>query len=121
MSLSEMWVSFALHIIAGCPPSIILPRAQRAAPVPGQQVDAIDSPVGILIEKLRLVASECLVLIEPVIGGGDENELYAALDGLLVHQQAIETALARKHLSDGTLRMTRFSGSFLDAGFYWIG
>jgi hypothetical protein len=38
-----------------------------------------------------------------------------------VHQQAIETALARKHLSDGTLRMTRFSGSFLDAGFYWIG
>ena len=48
------------------------------------------------------------------LGGVDENELYAALDELLGHQQAIETALARKHLSDGTLVLYDVSSSYLE-------
>ena len=48
------------------------------------------------------------------LGPVDENELYAALDGLLVHQQAIETALARKHLSDGMLVLYDVSSSYLE-------
>jgi len=48
------------------------------------------------------------------LGSISENELYAALDGLLVHQQAIETALARKHLSDGTLVLYDVSSSYLE-------
>ena len=48
------------------------------------------------------------------LGPVDENELYAALDGLLVHQQAIETALAPKHLSDGMLVLYDVSSSYLE-------
>jgi transposase len=48
------------------------------------------------------------------LGGVDENELYAALDEFLGHQQAIETALARKHLSDGTLVLYDVSSSYLE-------
>ena len=48
------------------------------------------------------------------LGGVDENELYAALDDLLARQQAIEKALARKHLSDGTLVLYDVSSSYLE-------
>src|ERR1700729_3693063 len=48
------------------------------------------------------------------LGGVDENELYAALDDLLGRQQAIEKALARKHLSDGTLVLYDVSSSYLE-------
>ena len=37
------------------------------------------------------------------LGAVDEDELYTALDWLLDRQSAIETALARRHLSSGTL------------------
>jgi hypothetical protein len=37
------------------------------------------------------------------LGAVDEDELYAAVDWLDERQQAIEKALARKHLRDGTL------------------
>ena len=37
------------------------------------------------------------------LGAVDDDELYAALDWLLVRQPAIETILARRHLKNGTL------------------
>jgi hypothetical protein len=37
------------------------------------------------------------------LGSCDEDDLYAAMDWLLPRQQAIETALAARHLRDGTL------------------
>jgi hypothetical protein len=37
------------------------------------------------------------------LGKVDEQELYDALDWLLAQQERIETALARRHLSHGTL------------------
>jgi hypothetical protein len=37
------------------------------------------------------------------LGAVDDNELYVALDWLLARQAAIETALAKRHLQNGTL------------------
>ena len=42
------------------------------------------------------------------LGAVDDDELYAALDWLLVRQPAIETILARRHLKNGTLYSTTF-------------
>ncbi len=48
------------------------------------------------------------------LGAVDEDELYAALDWLLDRQPAIETALARRHLSSGTLVLYDVSSSYLE-------
>jgi hypothetical protein len=48
------------------------------------------------------------------LGPVDEDELYAAIDGLGERQQAIEKALARKHLRDGTLVLYDVSSSYLE-------
>jgi hypothetical protein len=48
------------------------------------------------------------------LGAVDEDELYAAIDWLGERQQAIEKALARKHLSDGTLVLYDVSSSYLE-------
>ncbi len=45
------------------------------------------------------------------LGAVDEDELYTALDWLLDRQSAIETALARRHLSSGTLVLYDISSS----------
>ncbi len=44
----------------------------------------------------------------------DENELYRALDGLGAAQPAIEKALARRHLKDGTLVLYDVTSSYLE-------
>jgi hypothetical protein len=44
----------------------------------------------------------------------DEDELYTALDWLLVRQPAIETALAKRHLSHGTLVLYDVSSSYME-------
>jgi len=44
----------------------------------------------------------------------DEEELYDALDWLAVRQPAIETALARRHLSGGTLVLYDVTSSYLE-------
>ena len=44
----------------------------------------------------------------------DEDELYAALDWLLQRQPAIETALAKRHLSHGTLVLYDVSSSYME-------
>ena len=51
-----------------------------------------------------------------VLGFGDvdEDELYTALDWLLERQPAIETALARQHLRNGTLVLYDVSSSYME-------
>jgi hypothetical protein len=48
------------------------------------------------------------------LGAVDDDELYAALDWLLERQPAIETALARRHLQNGTLVLYDVSSSYLE-------
>jgi hypothetical protein len=48
------------------------------------------------------------------LGEVDEDELYAALDWLGERQPAIETALARRHLRNGTLVLYDVSASYLE-------
>src|SRR3984893_1952992 len=48
------------------------------------------------------------------VGVVDEDELYSALDWLAVRQPAIETALAKRHLSGGTLVLYDVSSSYLE-------
>src|SRR6476659_738614 len=48
------------------------------------------------------------------LGAVDEDELYTALDWLGERQAAIEAALARRHLSDGTLVLYDVSSSYLE-------
>ena len=46
------------------------------------------------------------------LGEVDEDELYTALDWLLERQPQIETALAKRHLKNGTLVLRESAGSF---------
>src|SRR3984893_13299412 len=48
------------------------------------------------------------------LGLVDENELYSALDWLAVRQPAGEAALAKRHLSGGTLVLYDVSSSYLE-------
>jgi len=48
------------------------------------------------------------------LGDVDEDELYTALDWLLERQPAIETALARQHLKNGTLVLYDVSSSYME-------
>jgi transposase len=48
------------------------------------------------------------------LGEVADDELYAALDWLLARQAAIETALARRHLQNGTLVLYDVSSSYLE-------
>ncbi len=48
------------------------------------------------------------------LGEVNDDELYAALDWLLARQSAIETALARRHLQNGTLVLYDVSSSTME-------
>jgi DDE family transposase len=48
------------------------------------------------------------------LGEVDEDELYSALDWLLERQPAIERALAKRHLSSGTLVLYDVSSSYME-------
>src|ERR1700747_3308356 len=48
------------------------------------------------------------------LGKVDEQELYDALDWLLAQQERIETALARRHLSDGQLVLYDVSSTYFE-------
>jgi hypothetical protein len=48
------------------------------------------------------------------LGAVDEDELYTALDWLAVSQPAIEAALAKRHLTGGTLVLYDVSSSYLE-------
>ena len=48
------------------------------------------------------------------LGEVNDDELYAALDWLLARQAAIETALAKRHLQNGTLVLYDVSSSYME-------
>jgi hypothetical protein len=48
------------------------------------------------------------------LGVVDEDELYSALDWLAIRQPAIEAALAKRHLSSGTLVLYDVSSSYME-------
>jgi transposase len=48
------------------------------------------------------------------LGEVDDDELYAALDWLLVRQPAIEAILANRHLTNGTLVLYDVSSSYME-------
>jgi transposase len=48
------------------------------------------------------------------LGEVDEDELYTALDWLLERQSAIEAALAKRHLTNGTLVLYDVSSSYME-------
>jgi transposase len=48
------------------------------------------------------------------LGCVDDDELYAALDWLLVRQPAIEATLAKRHLTNGTLVLYDVSSSYME-------
>jgi transposase len=48
------------------------------------------------------------------LGEVDDDELYVALDWLLARQSAIETALAKRHLQNGTLVLYDVSSSYME-------
>jgi len=48
------------------------------------------------------------------LGAVDDDELYAALDWLLERQTAIETMLAKRHLTTGTLVLYDVSSSYME-------
>ena len=48
------------------------------------------------------------------LGSVDEDELYTALDWLLARQPAVEAALAKRHLSNGTLVLYDVSSSYME-------
>jgi Transposase DDE domain len=52
--------------------------------------------------------------IEIGLGNVDEDELYAALDWLHERQNAIEAALAKRHLNGGTLVLYDVSSSYVE-------
>ena len=60
--------------------------------------------------------SEATASHSPVLGLGevDEDELYRALDALGAAQPAIERALARRHLKNGTLVLYDVTSSYLE-------
>jgi transposase len=60
-----------------------------------------EAPLSALVEDLEL--SEV-----------DEHQLYAALDWLYVHQEAIEQRLARRHLQDGSLVLYDVSSTYFE-------
>src|SRR6202162_2945261 len=48
------------------------------------------------------------------VEGGDQDDLYASVDWLLDRQEAIEDALARRHLKDGELVLYDASSSYFE-------
>jgi len=58
-------------------------------------------------------ASSSLGEVLPV-GGADEDDLYEAMDWLLPRQQRIENALAKRHLSEGSLVLYDLSSTYFE-------
>jgi transposase len=74
------------------------------------------APVSKLATAKALDATTAASSLGSVLGLGavDEDELYTALDWLLERQPQIEAALARRHLSTGTLVLYDVTSSYLE-------
>jgi transposase len=73
-------------------------------------------PVSKLAAARTLSPATASSSLGEVLGLGEvgDAELYAALDWLLERQTAIETALARRHLQNGTLVLYDVSSSYME-------
>lgn len=79
-------------------------------------IGRILDPVSKLAAARTLSPATASSSLGEVLGLGevDDDELYAALDWLLARQPAIETALARRHLQNGTLVLYDVSSSYME-------
>ena len=79
-------------------------------------IGRILDPVSKLAAARTLSPATASSSLGEVLGLGevDDDELYAALDWLLARQAAIETALARRHLQNGTLVLYDVSSSYME-------
>jgi transposase len=79
-------------------------------------VSRILDPVSKLATARGLSPATASSSLGDVLGLGDvdDDELYAALDWLLVRQPAIEAVLAKRHLTNGTLVLYDVSSSYME-------
>jgi transposase len=79
-------------------------------------VSRILDPVSKLATARGLSPATASSSLGEVLGLGDvdDDELYAALDWLLVRQPAIEATLAKRHLTNGTLVLYDVSSSYME-------
>jgi len=79
-------------------------------------VSRILDPTSKLAAARALAPATATSSLGAVLGIGelDEDELYTALDWLHERQPAIETALAKRHLQNGTLVLYDVSSSYLE-------
>jgi transposase len=79
-------------------------------------VSRIIGPASKLATRKGLTPMTATSSLGQVLGLGEvaDAELYQALDWLLARQPAIETALARRHLKDGTLVLYDVSSSYVE-------
>jgi transposase len=79
-------------------------------------VGRILNPVSKLATTRALSPATASSSLGEVLGLGDvdDDELYAALDWLLVRQPAIEAILAKRHLSNGMLVLYDVSSSYME-------
>jgi transposase len=79
-------------------------------------IGRILDPVSKLAAARALSPATASSSLGEVLGLGevDDDELYAALDWLLVRQPAIETTLAKRHLTNGTLVLYDVSSSYME-------
>jgi transposase len=79
-------------------------------------IGRILDPVSKLAAARTLSPATASSSLGEVLGLGevDDDELYAALDWLLARQAAIETALAKRHLQNGTLVLYDVSSSYME-------
>jgi transposase len=79
-------------------------------------VGRILDPVSKLAAARTLSPATASSSLGEALGLGEiaDDELYAALDWLLARQAAVETALARRHLQNGTLVLYDVSSSYME-------
>jgi transposase len=79
-------------------------------------VSRIICPASKLATRKGLNPMTATSSLSQVLGLGEvaDDELYQALDWLLARQPAIETALAKQHLKDGTLVLYDVSSSYVE-------
>lgn len=103
-------------------PKVLLGRRSRPADERSRQLvlamiaQRILHPGSKLATVRALNAETATSSLSGRLGLGEvrEHEIYAALDWLLERQPHIETALARRHLSEGTLMLYDVSSSYLE-------
>ena len=99
------------------PPSLLLPSLSTSERRKfGLVIGRILGPASKLATARALSPTTAASSLGDMLGLGevDEDELYAALDWLLERQPVIEAALAKRHLTNGTLVLYDVSSSYME-------